>query len=418
MSNVYELAKWIYKPNSGFRAGEHWMLKPLTGAGKVTVARASDKWCLNESGVLVKRKANITPLDWLDGEDYSLIEPSSTNQLHQNRNLQTGWSLGANLSSVDTTICGQYARQITVDVAGSTGLTLNTFQRNQNISIVSGSTYTVSLLAKKATSHSTFNIWFFNTGGSLATSYDLDSKTAVVTVNSTNHTNVTGRVSNYDTSEGAFLIELTFTSAVTGDFTILSFQPTNGTNSASVGNTMIFSWPQFEAGGKASSRIESTTTATARSSDVCSVSNVSSLIGQTNGTIFSSAHFGTDDKLSDRQMIELSDGTTSNRIFISKYRNNRVLGFVVVGGVTQASLFPGTIYSGVVKSILRYEKDNFKLFVNGIEGANVISGSVPATSKINFGSISGGSGLLNDRLGLCWGTDELLSDAKCLELTA
>jgi hypothetical protein len=164
----------------------------------------------------------------------------------------------------------------------------------------------------------------------------------------------------------------------------------------------IFIWQaQLETGSVATSPIVTTAGTASRVADVVSLTGASSLIGQTEGTIFTEVVFSRIDGVVDRGIIELSN-TADNRISLLKYRTNRVEAYVRTGGVDQADILPATVYSGTIKIALAYSANDIALYVNGVQATNIQSNIAfsftTELSALFLGSTVSASAFVNDRI--------------------
>jgi hypothetical protein len=183
-----------------------------------------------------------------------------------------------------------------------------------------------------------------------------------------------------------------------------------------VGNLYLWGC-QVEAGAYATSYIPTLGASVTRVADAASKTGISSLIGQTEGTLFVEANVpsGFD---ANNLFITLSDGTSDNMVFI-----NRVAGkaeyYVSQGGLTIASFSMGTILStGVHKLAVAYKANDFVFYVDGVLINTDTSGNVPAMSRINLGSYVAAALPYNDGIKQALLFKTRLTNAQLAELTA
>jgi hypothetical protein len=139
----------------------------------------------------------------------------------------------------------------------------------------------------------------------------------------------------------------------------------NSSTSAGDGTSGIYIWgAQLEAGSNATSYIPTTTATVTRNADVISKTGISSLIGQTEGTLFFESK-GFSDGNTAFQFITLNDGTTDNQIGFNYTTGGIINGYVRVNLGTQniSSTVSKTLNS---KIILKYNSSNvYTFFING-----------------------------------------------------
>ena len=150
---------------------------------------------------------------------------------------------------------------------------------------------------------------------------------------------------------------------------------------------------QLEAGSYATSYIGPTTTASVtRNQDLCSKTGISSLIGQTEGTLFVDFVYNHND-FNAAEIISISDATTSNRVYIGNVFDDNLTcnitssSSVQFTSATSFALVVGQRY----KAALSYKLNDFVFYVNGSQIATDNSGTVPLMSRFGFDSGSGAS---------------------------
>jgi hypothetical protein len=142
---------------------------------------------------------------------------------------------------------------------------------------------------------------------------------------------------------------------------------------------------QFEASATyATSYIPTLGASVTRGADDASKAGISSLIGQTEGTIF--LEVDKTSRSDNDYRIQISDGTTNNWLFIGVEVGNNIRLYCNVGGVNQFSVYGSVVTSGIHKVAMAYKANDFKVYVDGVAWITQTSGSVPACSKLNLGS--------------------------------
>lgn len=138
-----------------------------------------------------------------------------------------------------------------------------------------------------------------------------------------------------------------------------------------------------ELGAYATSYIPTLGTSVTRVADAASKTGISSLIGQTEGTIFFEVDKTT--RLDNDYRVQISDGTTNNWLFISVEVGNAIRAYCNVGGVNQFSIYGTAVTSGRHKVAMAYKANDFKVYVDGVAWITHTSGSVPACSRFDVG---------------------------------
>jgi hypothetical protein len=151
------------------------------------------------------------------------------------------------------------------------------------------------------------------------------------------------------------------------------------------GNRSVYVWGiQMEAGSYPTSYIPSYGTTVTRLADSCSKTGISSLIGQTEGTLFVEFISGADDATN--HILSLSDGTTSNRVSLVKNTSDDLRAFVSSGGASQASiLWPNYAPNTNIKAAISYKANEIKFYANGENAGTDTSALVPASlTQVEF----------------------------------
>jgi hypothetical protein len=165
-------------------------------------------------------------------------------------------------------------------------------------------------------------------------------------------------------------------------------------------NGSVFIWgAQLEAGAYATSYIPTLSTSVTRVADAAFKSGISSLIGQTEGTLF--LEITTTDDITTVTPIGISNGTGSNRVLLFVGAGT-LTALVTVSGVAQASISSSAISANTsYKMAIAYKANDFAFYVNGALVGTDTSGTVPACSKFNYDNGSGSApfyGLNNQAL--------------------
>ena len=182
-----------------------------------------------------------------------------------------------------------------------------------------------------------------------------------------------------------------FTRTLSGGGTVVAVQPgflMNLVVSTAYDFTIRIAAPQMELGAYATTWVPTTTTAVTRIADVANKTGVSSLIGQTQGTVFFDANFDDNNTVN----FSISDGTSSNYILIDT-TSLRAVGLIIQqGGVTQAQLATANSFytSGTrLKCAIAYKQNDFAFYINGTLIGTDSSGTVPACDQIRFSRWNG-----------------------------
>ena len=147
---------------------------------------------------------------------------------------------------------------------------------------------------------------------------------------------------------------------------------------------------QFEAGSYPSSYIPTMGTAETRAADSCSVTGVSDVIGQTEGTLF--AQVSEFPKENNGRVFAISDGTADTYITIIKNgANTNFAVYVDVSGVAQVSYTGSGTLANNSKIAVGYKNNDYAIYVNGTQVHTDASASVPACDEVHVGQRENGS---------------------------
>ena len=172
-----------------------------------------------------------------------------------------------------------------------------------------------------------------------------------------------------------------------------NIRPYFDTASLAIGATYDFTIriaaPQMELGAYATTFIPTTTAAVTRLADAASKTGVSSLIGQTEGTLFLDFEGGAND--STEYIFGVNDGTTNNRILIYRGNNNRIVSQVRFGGTIQALISTLTVTPDTRhKCAVAYKANDVAFYVNGVQVGVDTLASIPSCSVISMDAGVGG----------------------------
>ena len=222
-------------------------------------------------------------------------------------------------------------------------------------------------------------------------------------------------------TNGWFKLDITATinAAAGGNAYFAIYGGNNGIiNLVGDGTSGVYIWgAQLEAGSYATSYIPTTSASVTRNANVISKTGISSLIGQTEGTMFVDLKALFDSQ--NRRAITLNDGTSQNNIIV-RYStvSNQIDYLVYSGNVLQVNM--SKIVSDITsqnKIIVTYKNNECKLFVNGQLINTDTSATMPTSlTKLSFdngGNTNYFEGKLNNLV--LWKT--ALTEQECINLT-
>ena len=343
--SLFDDASLVLTPN-GYKASKLYSIKPTSGAGDMTVVRATTATRVNSAGVIESVAINVPRLDYTGGGCPSiLVEPLRTNSVLYSEQFDNAYWTKTNITvtaNATTAPDGTFtADKLTITT------TFGVHQINR-LSVVASSQCAMSIYAK-ADGVNTLTI--LDGTGNNGSVFNLSTVTV---------TNIgTGVGTMVSVGDGWYRC---ITIVTTTGFRL--YCP-NSSSSAGDGTSGIYIWgAQLEQGSNATSYIPTTTIALARNADVISKTGISSLIGQTEGTLYFEVQ-GFSDGNTVTQFITLNDGTTNNQIGFNYTQTlGRISGYVRINPLTQ-SITSTVLKTLNSKIILKYNSNVYTLFING-----------------------------------------------------
>ena len=194
-------------------------------------------------------------------------------------------------------------------------------------------------------------------------------------------TGVTATITNY--GNGWYRVTHNYTSAGTTYSCQFFFD--------NVGTYQVYGFQFEDLVAYATSYIPTLAASVTRVADACSKTGISSLIGQTEGTLFVEfVNDGNNNSTIDR-IISVSDGTSSNRMYLARLTGGSSY-FVSVASGTQTGEITGTTMpQGVVKIAVAYKNNDVAMYVNGSLVGTDTSHTTPATSNLYLGQENAGT---------------------------
>jgi hypothetical protein len=146
--------------------------------------------------------------------------------------------------------------------------------------------------------------------------------------------------------------------------------------------------------------------------DVVSLTGASSLIGQTEGTLYADFNFTANS--TGRRLFGVSNGTASVR-FAFTVNSSNFIGLVVNGS---ANLIPtGTLATGRYKCVATYTNAVVKFFVNGVKIGELALDGSGAYTDVDLGHTELNASQLNDRVLACALFPTAISESQSIALS-
>lgn len=373
----------------------------------------TDYIATTSAAVSVGPVANVPRLDYLGSScPRLLLEPQRTNlALYSEQFDNATWlKIGTTITANNAVSPDGYTNADALVENTATSLH-DTYQAFVS---ASSTAYTFSCYIKPSTRTRAY-LRSDTSAGTVRTLFDLTGSGSVVTLA---HTSASISL----VGNGWYRCSITFTEGTGAAGRLVFVEGAEGTNINYAGNGLTAFWlygAQLEAGAYATSYIPTLGAAVTRGADAASKTGISSLIGQTQGTIFLEAKIN---RTGVNQNIELGDGTSSNRVDLRLNSNNNYQLVIVQGGaVVFNQTSTATFAQGeTVKIAAAYKSgDSTVVYVNGISVAGGTAGTITGSfSGIFYGQNGNSADFINSPVSQTLLFPTRLSDSELAALTA
>lgn len=411
----YDLASLVLVP-SGYKSQKVYAQKPLTTDGQLTFSRASTATRVNSAGLIETVASNVPRLDYLGSTcPKLLLEPQRTNLVTNSENLGgAGWSAqGSTITSNATTSPDGYSN---ADAIVETATT-DEHNRIFNTTLTAAS-HTASVFLKK------FNqtwcaLYLFNGTVGIRHWINLDTLTAGTSANIGAGIAAPLTLTNY--GNGWVRASMTWTADATAWSFYIACARSNGgaTTYAGDGTSGLYAWgAQVEAGAYATSYIPTLGAAVTRLADACSKTGISSLIGQTEGTLFGEVVLNDNSVSTAIRLRNSATGLYNDTIALEFSDTRQPQVITLTSGVTQVNIVGTALSTGTHKIAFAYKLNDFALYADGVQIGTSSSGTVPiGMNEIYIDQfIDGGIRNASQKQTLLFKTR--LTNAQLAELTA
>jgi hypothetical protein len=421
---------WHYVPGIGV-AGTAYAEVPDRSLGDLAFSRASSKTRTNAAGVVETIGNNVPPHDYRNA-DGSLstfprlnLEPQRTNSIRNSSMVGAVAGTPGTLPTNWTQLLGAGLTRTIVGTGTENGLPYVDVRYNGT---ATGTSVLLAFETVTGITAANGQVW---TGSFYLKTISLPNPP----------NNYRSLIAEY-TSAGVYLRDVSFAITPTSNLNRFSQTETlaggattarvvngvlgNLTNGAAYDFTIRIVAPQMELGAYATTWVPTTTAAVTRIADVASKTGVSSLIGQTEGTMFAEVNWGLKAEVGSPVIgiLTLNNNVANNQnaIILGIERaaagTNRVYCLGLVSNLVQFELFGSNITSNNYKIALAYKQNDFVLYVNGAQIGTDTSGTVPATSQIILGNkFNGDTRVISDGIAQAALFKTRLTNAQLAQLT-
>jgi hypothetical protein len=385
-ANIVDAQNGWYRFSISFTTGSNTYLRPIvyvsnaTGDGfsppSYTANGTSGVYIwgaeLNEGTIKDYQKTetrlNIPRLDYSNGTCPSLlVEPQRTNVLRYSEDFTNGvWGLyssgtGVNpIVTANTTISpsGILNADTIVLNAGAGTTAGDQSQIYQTFPITNGNVYTFSFYAKGSVGGE--QLMIRQAAGGSYTKITLTNQWARYQVTETASYSGTG---------------------------FLELLIRRGLNEPINASATFYAWgSQIEQATYPTSYIPTTSASVTRNADVVSKTGISSLIGQTEGTLFVEVYNYNNFTSTSSVPFSISSGSFGNAVYFEVYQN---LWYASVfnGFNAQFQQNAGTLSIGLHKLAIAYKANDIAYYVDGNLIASSTSGTIPTCSRADIGTV-------------------------------
>jgi hypothetical protein len=381
-----------------FKAGTLYSQIPESGLGDLVVTRtttptANRSTRVNAQGFIETVADNVPRLDYplggiANGCPALLVEPSAVNLTVQSENFGTTWGLvqllafGSGSVLNTTATLDPYGTNFADFIVANTVLDQH---RVEQTTVSAAGSYTFSVFLKAGG----YGFGRLRIGGIGAT---FNLTTGAV---SSTDTGIVSSIQSY--GNGWYRCIISKAASIANEIVRVNILQSGSGDFAGNGTSGIYIFgSQYELGAVATSYIPTTTQAITRGVETIIKTGVSSLIGQTEGTIY--VELDMRNFVTNAMACFVSDGTGFNSISVQIFAPpNSIRVGISRLGVGQID-FIVPMPSGVNKVALGYAQNNVAIYLNGTSVATSAVCLIPATSRVDLGSRIGTGSYLNDRI--------------------
>jgi len=379
--SLLDTASLIVTPN-GYKEGKLYSVIPSDGSGDLSVTRATTATRVNASGLVESMGNNVPRLDYSNGTCPSLlVEPQRTNLFTYSSSFDNAaWTKNSVTITANATTSPSGVQDADKMILGNGSQTEPVaFQ----LLDTTANTRTLTFFAKA----SEYNIAFARVGGSVTVPivlFELSGNGSIL------HNQNALSYSIEPLENGWYRCSMTYAHGTAFAPNVGVCSPTYSVSSTSVtstgnGTSGIFIWgAQVEVGNYSTSYIPTTSASVTRNADVISKTGISSLIGQTEGTLFCDIYNTSNSNYGIVLSQTLGDYTNSI-YFFNVGLSNQFVAEVFTGGVLQMAYAKGsTLSMGRNKIAITYKNNDFAVALNGVIVLADTLGSVPTTNNLDF----------------------------------
>jgi hypothetical protein len=333
-------------------------------------------------------RLNIPRIDYTNGSCPSLlVEPQRTNvALYSEQFDNAYWGKQSGATVVSNTNISPDGNQNADTINLVSGSTISRVEKAGNL-LAANTFYTISIFLKNIslTSGQTFQLRYETLGFDLTGTIDLFNKTNVVNVTGIAGTGYVSGTQNAKITELSngwvrCSIGIQSGSVVSGAATLYLITNVNA-------NRSFYAYGmQLEVGSYATSYIPTVASTVTRNADVISKTGISSLIGQTEGTLFCEINLPNPLSTGGKAIVII--GTSPNRIYIAKEGTTT--------NIFQLATQSASGFNFINSSVITTSKVKFAIAYKGSNNAFYINGSLISSASATANPTSFSDLLIGD----------------------
>jgi hypothetical protein len=380
--SLLDTASLVVTPN-GTKASKLYSVVPSSGAGDLSVTRATTATRVNSSGLIESVASNVPRLDYTNGTCPSiLVEPQRTNLFTYSEDFTNASWLKTRATITGNATTAPDGTTTADLIADSTFTNSNSYTEKVVFSGLIGLAFSV-YVKKNTANYISFGY------------YDIDFHGYVVNTNTWATTHTFGSPVSFkaeNAGNGWYKLTMTKTASSVGVYASVAIQGTsNGANYDGTGALSAYFWgAQLEQGSYATSYIPTTSASVTRNADVISKTGISSLIGQTEGTLFYDGYFGNNN--SEVYLFLQKSGSTivDDSMYIQKQFGNQIRFNSFLSSTSQVAITGGSFSIGDrIKIAVGYKNNDFIMYINGVQIGTDTSGTPPTCANLHLATFAG-----------------------------
>ena len=347
-----------------------------------------------------------------------LLEPQRTNVLSYSEYFGSSiYDLSANVTRSLSSTLSPEGKLNAYDITPNTSITNHQFRAPNLSGFTSGAVVTSSFFARANGYKYISVVGGFGSSSTPAVVFNLESGTIV---------SGTGTMEDYGNGWWRCVAPITLGgTALYCVGTILDDNQSGSFAGDGVKGIQAYGW-QIEEGSYPTSYIPTYGSSVTRSADYNILDNASSLVGQTQGTLFAEYDFDATKSNgggSDNDILSLADNTSSDFIKITHYGDGTGTAYKKVylyqryNSQYEVSISGPIQSTGTMKVAAVYSENYYALFVNGVKVGEDTNASVPTCNRVHIAKQSNGLvQVVNPRKQIVL-FPTALTDSECIALT-